>query len=56
MARMKFGAFLAPLVVSVLKGFSWRYVFLASSLYTGLMLLPTLFVFRDPPRPAARAA
>jgi proton-dependent oligopeptide transporter, POT family len=47
------GAFLAPLVVSVLRGFSWRYVFLASSLYTGLMLLPTLFVFRDPPRPAS---
>ncbi len=45
------GAFLAPLVVSVLKGFSWRYVFVASALYTGLMLLPTAFVFRDPPRP-----
>jgi dipeptide/tripeptide permease len=45
------GAFLAPLVVSVLKGFSWRYVFIASSLYTALMLLPTLFVFTDPPRP-----
>jgi dipeptide/tripeptide permease len=43
------GAFLAPLVVSWLKGFSWSYVFFASSLYTGLMLLPTLFVFRDPP-------
>jgi dipeptide/tripeptide permease len=47
------GAFLAPLVVSVLKGFSWRYVFAASALYTGLMLLPTLFVFRDPPRPTS---
>ncbi len=45
------GAFLAPLVVSVLKGFSWRYVFTASALYTGLMLVPTLFVFREPPRP-----
>jgi dipeptide/tripeptide permease len=47
------GAFLAPLVVSVLKGFSWRWVFAASALYTGLMLLPTVFVFRDPPRPAS---
>jgi dipeptide/tripeptide permease len=47
------GAFLAPLVVSVLKGFSWRYVFVASALYTGLMLLPTVFAFRDPPRPAS---
>jgi POT family proton-dependent oligopeptide transporter len=45
------GAFLAPLVVSVLKGFSWRYVFVASALYTGLMLLPAAFVFREPPRP-----
>jgi dipeptide/tripeptide permease len=45
------GAFLAPLVVSVLKGFSWQYVFTASALYTGLMLLPAVFVFRDPPRP-----
>jgi proton-dependent oligopeptide transporter, POT family len=43
------GAFLAPLVVSVLRGWSWRYVFAASALYTGLMLLPTIFVFRDPP-------
>ena len=47
------GAFLAPLVVSYLKGFSWQYVFMASSLYCGLMLLPTIFVFSDPPRPAS---
>jgi len=45
------GAFLAPLVVSVLKGFSWQYVFVASAAYTGLMLVPTLFIFQDPPRP-----
>jgi len=45
------GAFLAPLVVSVLKGFSWQYVFMASALYTGLMLLPTIFAYADPPRP-----
>ncbi len=47
------GAFLAPLVVSVLKGFSWRYVFTASALYTGLMLLPAAFLYREPPRPAS---
>ena len=47
------GAFLAPLVVSVLKGFSWQYVFTASALYCGLMLLPALFVFTEPPRPAS---
>ncbi len=45
------GAFLAPLVVSVLKGFSWQYVFTASAVYTGLMLLPAAFLYRDPPRP-----
>ena len=45
------GAFLAPLVVSWLKGFSWQYVFTASAIYCALMLLPTLFVFTDPPKP-----
>jgi proton-dependent oligopeptide transporter, POT family len=47
------GAFTAPLVVSYLKGFSWQYVFTASALYTGLMLLPAAFVFKEPPRPAS---
>jgi proton-dependent oligopeptide transporter, POT family len=47
------GAFLAPLVVSYLKGFSWQYVFMASSLYCALMLLPTVFAYTDPPRPAS---
>jgi dipeptide/tripeptide permease len=46
------GAFLAPLLVSVLKGFSWRYVFVASACYTAAMLLPTVFVYREPARPA----
>jgi len=45
------GAFLAPLVVSYLKGFSWSYVFTASSLYCALMLIPSIFIYRDPPRP-----
>ena len=45
------GAFLAPLAVSVLKGFSWRYVFIASGIYCAAMLLPTVFLFVDPPRP-----
>jgi POT family proton-dependent oligopeptide transporter len=47
------GAFLAPLVVSVLKGFDWQYVFTASAAYTGLMLLPAAFLYREPPRPAS---
>jgi POT family proton-dependent oligopeptide transporter len=46
------GAFLAPLVVSVLKGFSWQYVFTASAVYCTAMLFPAAFLFRDPPRPA----
>jgi len=47
------GAFLAPLVVSYLKGFSWDYVFTASAAYCGLMLLPALLLYRDPPKPAS---
>jgi proton-dependent oligopeptide transporter, POT family len=50
------GAFLAPLVVSVLKGFAWRYVFIASACYTGLMLLPTVFLYKEPPRPPSTKA
>ncbi len=45
------GAFLAPLAVSYFKGISWNLVFTASSVYCALMLLPTLFIYRDPPRP-----
>jgi POT family proton-dependent oligopeptide transporter len=48
------GAFVAPLVAGWLKGrFDWSAVFTASSLYCAAMLLPTLFVYRDPPRPAS---
>ncbi|MBZ5497434.1 MAG: MFS transporter [Acidobacteriia bacterium] len=47
------GAFLAPLVVSVLKGFSWQYVFTASAAYCAAMLLPALFLYREPPRPVS---
>ena len=43
------GAFLAPLVVSWLKGFSWQAVFMASAAYTAAMLLPAIFCL---PRPA----
>ncbi len=45
------GAFLAPMIVSYLKGFSWSYVFMASSLYCAAMLIPALFLFKDPPKP-----
>ncbi|MCK4546945.1 MAG: MFS transporter [Candidatus Eisenbacteria sp.] len=45
------GAFLSPILVSYLKGFSWSYVFIASSAWCALMLLPNIFIFRDPPKP-----
>lgn len=45
------GAFLAPLAVSVLKGFSWKYVFIASALYCALMLIPAVFFYKEPPKP-----
>lgn len=45
------GAFLAPLLVSVLKGFDWSYVFIASSIYCALMLLTVLFAYKEPPKP-----
>ncbi len=47
------GAFLAPLFVSYVKGFSWSYVFTASAIYCALMLLPAAFVYKDPPKPAS---
>ncbi len=48
------GAFTAPLVVSWLKGFSWQAVFTASAAYAAAMLLPAVFLYRDPPMPASR--
>jgi POT family proton-dependent oligopeptide transporter len=45
------GAFIAPLIAGYLRGFSWRHVFIASSIYCALMLIPTIFIFKDPPKP-----
>ena len=45
------GAFVAPLVAGYLMGFSWRYIFMASALYCAAMLIPTIFVYKDPPKP-----
>lgn len=45
------GAFLAPLLVSWLKGFSWQMVFVASSAYCAAMLLPAAFAYEEPTRP-----
>jgi dipeptide/tripeptide permease len=47
------GAFLFPLVlVPYLKNnVGWDWVIIASAIGTGAMLLPTIFVFREPPAP-----
>jgi proton-dependent oligopeptide transporter, POT family len=45
------GAFVAPLIVSILRGFSWTLVFVASSIYCALMLIPAGLLYREPPRP-----
>jgi dipeptide/tripeptide permease len=48
---INFGAFLFPLIiVPILKSIDWRYVMLASALSTGLMIIPTLFIFKEPHR------
>jgi dipeptide/tripeptide permease len=49
------GAFLVPLfLVGWLKAISWTYVFLMASVGTGLMLLPVIALFKEPPRPENR--
>jgi POT family proton-dependent oligopeptide transporter len=45
------GAFIAPLVVNILKGLSWKYVFINSAAWCALMLIPTIFFYKDPERP-----
>lgn len=45
------GAFIAPLLVNVLKGLSWKYVFLNSAAWCALMLIPTVFLYKDPQKP-----
>jgi len=48
------GAFLFPLIiVPMLKAVAWHYVIIASAVGTGAMLIPTIFLFKEPnePRP-----
>lgn len=45
------GAFLGPLFVSWIKGFSWKYVFFSSALWCFLMFLPAAFLYKDPKLP-----
>lgn len=48
------GAFLFPLfLVNYLRthGYPWSAIFTASAIGTGIMLLPTLFLYKEPPKP-----
>jgi dipeptide/tripeptide permease len=43
------GAFLFPLVlVPMLKAVAWHYVIIASAVGTGMLILPTIFIYREP--------
>ncbi|MEW6654506.1 MAG: MFS transporter, partial [Bacteroidota bacterium] len=50
---INFGAFLFPLIlVPILKStFGWHSVMIASAVFTFAMLIPTLLLYREPPRP-----
>jgi POT family proton-dependent oligopeptide transporter len=45
------GAFISPFIVNVLKGLSWKYVFINSAVWCFLMLIPTTFFYKDPEKP-----
>lgn len=45
------GATIIPLAVAVIKQYSWQWVFFTSAIMTGVMLIPTLLWFKDPPKP-----
>jgi proton-dependent oligopeptide transporter, POT family len=45
------GAFLFPMfIVPALKAIDWSYVIIASAIGTGAMIIPTLFIYKEPPR------
>jgi len=45
------GAFLFPLIlVPLLKSIDWSYVLIAAAICTGSMLLPAIFIYKEPPR------
>ncbi len=45
------GAFLFPLIlVPILKSIDWSYVMIASAICTGIMVIPTLFIYKEPKR------
>ena len=52
------GAFLFPLIlVPFLKNspvFGWRWVIIAAALGTGAMIIPTIFFYKEPPKPESK--
>jgi dipeptide/tripeptide permease len=47
------GAFIGPLFVIWIKGLNWKYIFFAPAVWCFLMLLPALFLYKDPEKPKA---
>jgi dipeptide/tripeptide permease len=46
------GALIAPIVAGLVRdNIGWRWVFIFSSIYCALMFFPTLFLYKDPPKP-----
>ncbi|MCK4822700.1 MFS transporter, partial [bacterium] len=45
------GAVLGPLFIIWVKGFNWQYIFFFPAAWCFLMLLPTVFLYKDPKRP-----
>lgn len=48
------GAVIGPLFVIWVKGFDWRYIFFFPALWCFLMLIPTLFAYKDPDLPGSK--
>ncbi len=44
------GGWLGPLIASVVRGWSWAYVFYSSALWIGLVTLTAALFYREPPR------
>jgi len=46
------GALIAPVVAGLVQqNIGWKWVFIFSSIYCAAMFFPTLFIYRDPPKP-----
>lgn len=45
------GGCLGPVVASTLRGYNWKWVFMASSLWVFLMLFPAIFLYKEPETP-----